>query len=529
MPKSQLTELYAHGLGVIDDAQLEFGPGFNVLTGETGAGKTLLLGALDLCLGGDGASTRYAITTDLRAAAVFARDGDGEVVLSRESGLSGRLRCSLDGVPSSAEALRSLAQDLIVIHGQHDSLALRNRVEVLRIIDTSGAISTRELDEVRRRLNEAHRLRDDAGGDVARRERELDFLKFQISEIEGVEISNPEELDDALEELTRLSELREGQAKLVEVINRLDSDDEQAALGLLARAIDHLPRSASYDEARSTLLASLEQAREGVHELARLSDPDAYDEAAISLLEQRVGRLQGIARKYGGSIPGALQTLEELRQEHLRLVEATGRLASLDEQIAELELRDVTLAREARRERDYASARLTDAVRLQLPRVALANASLRFMVDGDDGSDAQILFTPNPGLPEGPLQSLASGGELSRVLLAISLETAHEDVVAVFDEVDAGVGGQVAQQIGECLRELGERQQVLAVTHLASVAAKADQHYVIEKFVSGVTTTTSVRRVEGENRVAEIARMLAGSDLTEESVALARKLLETSR
>jgi len=529
MPKSQLVELYAHGLGVIDDARLEFGAGFNVLTGETGAGKTLLLGALDLCLGSDGASTRYAITTDLRSAAVFERQGAKDVVLSREAGSSGRLRCSIDGLPSSVEALRSMAAELIVIHGQHDSLNLRNRAEVLRIIDTSGGISTADLDEVRRRLSSVRRLRDEAGGDAARRDRELDFLRFQISEIEGASIAGPDELDLALEELTRLSELKEGQSALAEVVSRLDSDDDRSLLVQLAKAIELVPRSVSFDQARSVLTTALETAREGVHELAALSDPDAFDETEIEKLEERVGVLRTLARKYGGTLPQALATVAELRQEFQRLTEAAGRSAALDEEIVKLEGQIVLLAREARRERDYAAVRLTDAVRQQLPRVALSNASLRFVVDGDDGSDARILFTPNPGLPEGPLQALASGGELSRVLLALSLETAHEDVVAVFDEVDAGVGGEVAQQIGECLRELGRRQQVIAVTHLASVAAKADHHFVVEKLVDDVTTTTSVRKVEGNQRVIEIARMLAGSDLTDESKALARKLLETQR
>jgi DNA repair protein RecN (Recombination protein N) len=163
-----------------------------------------------------------------------------------------------------------------------------------------------------------------------------------------------------------------------------------------------------------------------------------------------------------------------------------------------------------------------------MSRVALANATLRFVVDGDDGSDAQIWFTPNPGQPEGPLSALASGGELSRVLLALSLETVHRDVVAVFDEIDAGLGGQVAQQIGECLREVGRLQQVLAITHLASVAARADHHFIIEKTVEHGATNTLVREVIGDERVREIARMLAGDTVTAESRALATQLLENS-
>jgi DNA repair protein RecN (Recombination protein N) len=259
-----------------------------------------------------------------------------------------------------------------------------------------------------------------------------------------------------------------------------------------------------------------------------LSDPDAFDPALMDQLDERAALLQQIARKYGGSLEAALETLEELRGRLDEQRAATARLANLDVEINELLGRERELARVARREREYAAVQLTDAVRRQLPRVALANALLRFDVDGDDGSETQILFTPNPGLPEGPLQALASGGELSRVLLALSLETAHEDVVAVFDEIDTGVGGQVAQQIGQCLHEVGQQQQVLAVTHLASVAARADHHFVIEKTTSHGVTATSLRVVRGIERVNEIARMLAGNEITDEAQALAQRLLETS-
>ncbi len=528
MPKSQLVELFAHGLGVIEEARLEFGPGFNVLTGETGAGKTLLLGALDLCLGGDGSTSRHAITANMRAAAVFALGDGTEMVLSRESSTSGRLRSSLDGVPSSAEALRSIAGELIVIHGQHDSLALRNRSEILRIVDASAGVSTVVLDTTRTALLEARRMRDSLGGDATQRERDLDYVIFQIAELEAVAIASPVELDDTLGELTRLTGLRDSQATVVEVVDQLDADSDGAVLSLFAQAISRLPASDAFDPVRGLFRSALDQAREGVHELAAMTDPDAFDPAALKDLEDRATVLQQIARKYGGSLASALATLDRLIVQREAQVDATTRLATLDVEIGELEQRERSLASEALRERTAAAEALTAAVRDQLPRVALPHATLRFEVGGEDGSQAQILFTPNPGLPEGPLQALASGGELSRVLLALSLESVHEDVVAVFDEVDAGVGGQVAQQIGECLAELGRRQQVLAVTHLASVAAKADHHFVIEKSVEGGRSSTSLRTVRGEDRVTEIARMLAGDEVTVESRALARQMLETS-
>jgi len=528
MPKAQLVELFAHGLGVIDDARLEFGPGFNVLTGETGAGKTLLLGALGLCLGSDTGASRYALTADTRAVALFVRDGGEELTFSRESSSSGRLRSSLNGAPSSVEALRTLAQELIVVHGQHDSLALRGRLETVRLIDERGAVDTGELDVVRRELNAARRLRDEYGGDKAARARELEFLAFQIGELDGAAILSARELNDTLEELTRLTTLREGQVALGEVLELFGAESDEAVLAQFALALSRLPDGAAYDPVRASLRSALIQAREAIRELADLSDADAWDPRRMDDLDARASVLQQITRKYGGTLDAALRSRDEFDAQHARLSAESERLDGLDAEIGSLEERETLLASRVRRERELAAATLTGAVRQQLTRVALAHASIRFVVDGADGSDAQIFFTPNPGLPEGPLASLASGGELSRVLLAISLETANADVVAVFDEVDAGVGGQVAQQIGECLSEVGRAQQVLAVTHLASVAARADHHFVIEKTIDHGVTSTSVRELTGDERVREIARMLAGDDVTPESRALAKQLLENS-
>lgn len=528
MPKAQLLELYAHGLGVIEDARLELGAGFNVITGETGAGKTLLLGALDLCLGAEAPASRYAVLTDMRTAAVFEVGEGQEVVLAREASSSGRLRSTVNGAPSSAEALRTYAQQLIVIHGQHDSLALRNTSEVLRILDASASISTDELDSVRRRLSEALRLRGEFGGDAHRREQELEFIRFQIGELEAARISSAQELQDSLETLTRLTSLRNGQAAVGEILSDLDADDDDAVMVRFARSIAKLPSDSVYEAARSTLRSALEMAREGIHDLSMIYDQEGFDEALADQLESRVSVLRQVARKYGGSLETALASLASLKGQLESAADQEDRLLHLDEEISALREQERELARRIKREREYGAVKLTEAVRRQLPRVALASATLRFDVDGDDGSDVQILFTPNPGFPEGPLQSLASGGELSRVLLALSLETAHEDVVAVFDEIDAGVGGQVAQQIGQCLAELGCQQQVLAVTHLASVAAKADHHFVIEKSITNGSTLTTLRHVTGSARVEEIARMLAGNNISDEAKALAAQLLETS-
>ncbi len=527
MPKAQLIELYARGLGVIEEARVEFGPAFNVLTGETGAGKTLLLGALELCLGGEASSSRYAVGPDTRAVALFSLDDGTEVLLAREASPAGRLRATLGGVPSSADLLRQSAARVIVIHGQHDSLSLRSRPEVLRIIDAAGGIRTDDLDDVRHEITALTSERLALGGDASSRERERDYLTFQRQELADARLDDPLELASVLEDLARVSALRDAQGELLAVIEQLDGDSDQAVLSLLAHAIVRLPRGAGVDDLKDDLSELLESARADVHELTARVQPEHFDAETLDTLESRAALLQQVSRKYGGSLEAAMRQRDEISARIEQLDATEERLVRLDSRLVELNARQDELAALARQERESAGRALTERIRGQLPRVALPHATLRFVVEGTDGSDVQILFAPNPGWPEGPLQSLASGGELSRVLLALSLETVYEGLVAVFDEVDAGVGGQVAQQIGECLREVGATQQVIAVTHLASVAAKATHHFVIQKTVAHGSTTTTVCEVTGEARVREIARMLAGDALSEEAHALARRLLES--
>ena len=529
MPRAQLVELYARRLGVIDEAHIEFGPGFNVLTGETGAGKTLLLGALELCLGSDAAASRYAVSSDSRAVAVFVRDDGLETVLAREATASGRLRATLDAVPSSAEALRQVATDLIVIHGQHDSLALRSRSEILAIIDHFGEVDVHELVELRRKIVDLRRESDDLGGDRAQREREIGVLNFQYDELTRAALLDGEELDRVLEELSHLSTMRDAQSELLSVVDLLDGDHDSAVLSQFARAVQRLPRGVGIDDVREELSVLLENARAQVHEVMSRAQPDNFDPGHLEQLEARATILQQLARKYGGSLESAIVQRDEIGNRLTFVAGAMERRNDIELQLQDCESQLASLMAKVRLAREEASNELSRRVKSQLPRVALPHASLRFEVQGDDGSQAQLLFTANPGWPEGPLQALASGGELSRVLLALSLETAHADVVAVFDEIDAGVGGLTAQQIGECLREVAEVQQVIAITHLASVAAQAAHHFVIEKAVSGGVTSTRVRALDKDERVREIARMLAGNADSDEAHALARRLLESSK
>jgi DNA repair protein RecN (Recombination protein N) len=521
MPRAELVELDVAGLGPIGHARVEFGPGFNVLTGETGAGKTLLVGALTLCLGESDARLTRGEST--RVSALFRAQGT-EVALSREVS-GGRLRGAIDQIATSAEGLRARAAQLIAIHGQHDSLRLRTKGEALRMIDEYGEIDDSELRALRSTVRELTESRDRFGGDAAVRAREIEFIRFQLRELDEVNPTGPDELERTLEELTELVAMQEGRDEAFGAIDALDGEGDDTVITRLIRESLRIPEAGAVGEHRRRLLALAEETRELVREMAREAESLELDDAALDRLTARAEALQQIARKHGGTLAAAVEARDRLRLELAAREAAEVALARVDEDLASALAEEARVANVLRQQRHEAGARFAEAVASQFERVALAGARFAVRVDGVDGSDVDLLFSANPGSELGPLGSLASGGELSRVLLAISLETVDDDLVAVFDEVDAGVGGSVAQQIGECLSELATRQQVIVVTHLASVAARAQRHFVVDKVVGADDAITTVREVRGEERVAEIARMLAGESGLRESRALAERLL----
>jgi DNA repair protein RecN (Recombination protein N) len=414
---------------------------------------------------------------------------------------------------------------LIVIHGQHDSLRLRSGREALRLLDQYGDVHDDDYQSVLSRIRDLERSRATYGGDPSARAREIEFLRFQLAEIEAVAPSSPEELTVVLERLRTLSVLRDHHDDLRAAVTTIDGDDDDTSLAQLARGLRRIPDEGHLGQIRQRLDELAQEIRELVRELSRETDEWQLDPGEETSLEIRAAALQQLARKYGGSLADALVQRDEITRSLLDHDAATETLESLDEELLLLHERAEQLAGELLAQRTESGDRFGRAVAAQFSRVALANALFDVRVSGPDGSSVEFLFAASSDGVPGPLHSLASGGELARVLLAISLETVSEGVVAVFDEIDAGVGGAVAQQIGECLRELSTRQQVIVVTHLASIAAKADRQFVVEKISTSVVATTTVRVVEGEDRVSEIARMLAGESDLRESRALAQRLL----
>jgi DNA repair protein RecN (Recombination protein N) len=522
MPRPLLLTLSVRGLGVIEDSTLEFSDGFTVITGETGAGKTLLVDALSLCLGGDARSPRRG--SEMVASAVFLDASGTEISLQRSLTAGSRLKAVLNGTPTSSEALRATGLQLLALHGQHDSLRLKSRSDVLSLVDSFGSIDTRSLSSIRLELSNLRSEQSQLGGSDEDRSKECEYIDFQVNEIESANISSIDELESAIDELILLTSVREQQGAIASLIELADGD-ESSLLDKLGTGVASLTGIGVVGEAKASLSDAIGQFRSILRELREVADNLEADAERIHLLNGRVELIRALNRKYGGSLGAVGRELVALKERREFLNSAANR--SLEIQ-GEIEIFEQQLVRESARIRSLRTTtanRLTHLVQEQLARVALPNAQMSIQIDGEDGSDIDIQFRPNPGASPGSLQAIASGGELSRILLALSLVTASDGLVTVFDEIDAGVGGNVAQSIGECLADLGQNRQVIAVTHLATVAARAQHHFVVEKTISEGRTTTTVRRLSDLERPAEVARMLAGDGAASEALALARQLL----
>lgn len=528
-----LHHLRVVNLGVIADTSLDLEPGFNVITGETGTGKTLLLGGLRLLLGEKADPAKVGDRTeDARAEGLFD-EGATEVAVARIVPSTGKSRAHLDGVLVSAGSLADRLGPLVEVIGQHDQLALRRPSTVLGLVDASGADI---IDEAFGAYREAWAVltavRQDAatlGGDSMSLRRELDLVSFQADEI--ARMAPAEEEDTSLEgEASRLRNSEEIALHLSDS-SRLLEDLTDAVGELVAR----LRKVADLDPGSRHLATESELLAEQVSELGRAASGAAesieHDPVRLGEVEERLTALGDLKRKYG-------RTLADVRQFGS---EAAARAAEIERLLGMVDDVDERL-RAAEKALEKAGAKLTGARRVAADR--LARAALDHLADlgmgeprleirldsaapGPSGMDrAEIWFSSDPRLELAPIGSTASGGELSRLVLAVRLaaRTAAGETL-VFDEVDTGVGGTTALALGRKLAELARGGQVVCVTHLPQVAAFADAHFVVTR--EGPNATA--RRVEGEDRVREMTRMLAGLPDSEAGQVAAAELLELAK
>jgi len=518
-----LETLRIANLGAVDELVLDLEPGLTVLTGETGVGKTLLVEALHLVLGGGdrGAPVRDPALPS-RVEAVFSTP-DGELVLARERAASGRLRALVDGGLSSASILAERAESLCELHGQHEHQVLRAQGSARALLDRAGGIDDAAVRDLRSRRRDLEDTRARLGGSAQERARRLELVDHEIDEIDAVAPDGPDEVERRLEEATAVSAVLESKDALAGAAGALDGDgDEATASGLIAAALALIPRALG--GTRDQLGSLLEQVRalsgELRHELEVLDD----DPERLEALNERIARLQALVRKHGHVLADVLARRATLASEHQQLHEDEARSADLDAELAGVAASLADAEAEVRAARERAGRTLAESVQRRLPPLALPHATFEVHVEGDAGERVQFLFAGSGAFEPAPLADTASGGELSRVMLALTLATRGDAACVVFDEVDAGVGGKTARSLAACLEELAEDRQVIVVTHLATVAAVAAHHLVVARAATS-DGPADVRAVRDRDRVEEIARMLAGDPADPLAIAHAEALL----
>lgn len=512
-----LVELHVANLGVIKSLTLRPGERMTALTGETGAGKTLIVGAIALLAGGRAEASM--VRPGAEEAVVdgrFLLDGE-EVVLSRVVPASGRSRAYRNGRPVTVAELADIGAALIEIHGQHAHQQLLSPGAQRQALDDFAGIDTSALDAAAREARNLRADLDALGGDERSRAREVDLVAFQLRELDDARLDDPDEEDTLRDLEQRLGDVGALREVAAGAISALASDG--GGRDRLAKAAERL------SDTSDTVLAAIgarlgglvAEVDEAVAELRATADGLDDDPARLAEVQQRRRVLTGLRRKYGATLAEVIAEREVLRQRLVELEGLDGRREELLADLAAAEERWTEAAAEVGDARRAAAPQLAAAVASHLTGLGMPHAQLEVVAhapaDGrpDAGDEVTFLLAANPGAPAQPLARAASGGELSRTMLALRLVLSGGPPVAVFDEVDAGVGGEAAASVASALDGVASGRQVLVVTHLAQVAARAGDHVTLTKDTDGSTTRTALVELDHDARIAEVARMLSGS------------------
>lgn len=560
-----IEEISIRNLGVIGEARLPLGPGFTVVTGETGAGKTMVVTALGLLLGERSDATairrgsdqaviegRWIVPADGEVAE-RVRDAGGELdgtelLLGRSVSSEGRSRAVVGGRSAPVSVLGEIGERLVVVHGQSDQIRLRSTSAQREALDRFAG---EELARVLVRYGDAFGRWQQGQGEldvlIAERDRraaEADDLRAAIEEIAAADPQRGEDaaLAERAERLTNLEDLRFAAAQAHEAVSSEASDDGHDVLGLLANARRQLERVVAHDAMLAPIAESLTGAAIQVSEIAAqlasyLGGLDADGARELESIQERRAVLAGIARKYGPTLEDAVDFLDSGSARLLELDNDSTRIEHLAAQVAVDRDEVIALGAQLTSLRTAAGRELGTRVTAELDALAMPGAVVSITVeDRPDyttlGKDqVTFLLQPHPGSDPRPLGRGASGGELSRVMLAIEVVLAGADPVPtfIFDEVDAGIGGATAIEVGKRLARLSRTAQVVVVTHLAQVAAFATNHLRVLKDSEGSVTASSVQQLTGESRTAEMARLLSGLPDSESGLTHARELLDMAR
>ncbi len=537
-PHARLVELAVRDLGIIDSLRLELSAGMTALTGETGAGKTMVIGAIDLLLGGRADASMVRPGADEAIIDGRFEVGGEELILSRVIPVTGRSRAYLNGRLATAAMLAEVTEPLVDLHGQHAHQSLLHTGVQRAALDSFAGIDLSDLINARSLVQELEGELIAMGGDRGARERELDLLRFQISELTAAGLTDPNEDERLDHEESALADAvahRTSGALAAALLN-----DDGGATDQIRRALAELAGRPPFTDQETRLRTLLAELADVAADLRMTGEQLEDDPERLDSLRQRRQLLVDLRRKYGtASRTGGVAGLGTLDDVILYLEDCHKRAAALedhDSRASELETR-LDAARSSLnraqvavgRARRKAAPALAAEVENQLGPLAMARAKFSVQVpQHDPGDEISFELAANPGLPAGPLARVASGGELARVMLALRLVVSGAPPILVFDEVDAGIGGDAAAAVGRSLALLGRDHQVLVVTHLPQVAAYAHHQVALRKDHDRKVAAVAAVPLTAEDRIAEIARMLAGSSSGDSMRVAARELLASS-
>ena len=548
-----LSLLHIENIAVIASADISFDKGFNVLTGETGAGKSIVIDAISAILGqrayrdmirtGTEKASVQAVFQNVPELSWFQENGvayDAETVIQREIFLDGRNICRVNGTLVTVSILHRLGLQLINIHGQHDSAALFDEDNHLQLLD-AFAVNAPLLDsysETYRQVTALRKQIDAMTMDEGEKLRRMETLQYQIQEIEQAELEAGED-----EELEQRRKLLQNAEKLSRSLNEAveavyGGDDTDGAVSLLDTASREMSRIARYDDSLAALQARLSdlmyQVQDVAMELRTAQDTFAYSEQELDRIEERLDIIHRLRRKYGASCADILAYLDKAKEELDRIEFADDHLEKLKKKLAQAEAEATSAALKLRQSREKAADVLSERIlqelfQLDMPRVQFECRFTEIPL-GPNGADAVAFYmSANAGEVLKPLNKVASGGELARIMLALKNVLAEQDQVQtlVFDEVDTGVSGRAAQKVAEKLRSVARNKQVLCVTHLPQIAALAHTHLLISKGERNGRTYTTVTPLDLEGRKAELARIIGGAAITETTLKSAEEMLRS--
>ncbi len=522
-----LLELAVRDLGVIADLRLVLSEGMSAVTGETGAGKTMVVDAIELLVGGRADPVLVRSGADEAwVEGLFTYD-DREVVLARAIPRNGRSRAYVDGRLATVAQLAEVGARLVDLHGQHAHQSLLGGSAQRNALDRYAGVDLEPLQAARRREREISAELDGLGGDEQARAREIDLLRFQVDELEAAGITGPDEDEELAAEEDVLADAtahREAAATAVAALT-----DEGGAADPLGVAIASISGRAPFEALEGRLRALAAEVADVAVDLRGAAETIDQDPERLSLLRERRQLLFDLRRKYGETLADVLAEWERLGHRLAELEDHDRRAEALDKALAEAKQATAEAAAVVAAARRAAAPELAAAVQAHLADLAMAKARLEVQVEGDDpGDDVVFLLAANPGSDPMPLAKVASGGELARTMLALRLVLTAAPPTLVFDEVDAGIGGGAAAAVGRSLARLASGHQVLVVTHLPQVAAYADAHVQVAKLSDEATTVSKVSVLDHAQRVVELSRMLSGQPDSDTARRHAEELLLTA-